>query len=97
MGCHCRDARQAAWLSALVSIVGGLLLAMVIWARINQEVMSVGDSIMEKIKYVSLPNHVASTGYQHTVRLAPQHDAPNCMQRPAVHSDGASGSSAWQQ
>jgi hypothetical protein len=58
---------QADWLSALVVVVGSLLLFAVGWAKLEAVVKPLSDSIMDKLKYVSMPDHSGKIGYQHAV------------------------------
>jgi hypothetical protein len=59
---------QADSLSALVVVVGSTLLFAVGWAKLEAVVKPLSDSIMDKLKYVSMPDHSGKIGYQHAVR-----------------------------
>jgi hypothetical protein len=50
-----------------VVVVGSLLLFAVGWSKLEAVVKPLSDTLMDKLKYVSLPNHSAKIGYQHEV------------------------------
>jgi hypothetical protein len=58
---------QANWLSALVVVVGSLLLFAVCWSKLEAVVKPLSDTLVDKLKYVSMPDHSAKIGYQHEV------------------------------
>ena len=48
-------------------VVGSLLLFAVGWAKLEAVVKPLSDTIMDKLKYVSMPDHSGKIGYQHAV------------------------------
>jgi hypothetical protein len=61
-----------------VLVVGSTLLFAVGWAKLEAVVKPLSDSIMDKLKYVSMPDHSGKIGYQHAVR----------RRRPEIHVRG---------
>ena len=58
---------QAMWMSVLIGVLGGLLAFLVAWNRLHAFLKPMSEVLQEKLKYISLPDHRAKTGYQNEV------------------------------
>ncbi len=54
-------------MSVLVAVVGSLLVLVVSWKQAEEISKPISDSLMEKLKFVSLPDHKSQTGFQNIV------------------------------
>jgi hypothetical protein len=61
---------QMPLLTALVVVVGTVLVALVAWSRFNAVIKPMSEALEDKLKYISLPDHNEKVGYQNEVRKA---------------------------